>query len=398
MCWNIFFILYKWDNIDFIYLAFREMKKVLYCFIIFSLLFSGCSFSQKESTNISFSDATNIFTDSMSDFYLQNIKLLNTKWVEYHTFCNVQWWNNDINLHSSIDLSWQETDTETGNKVNKDMIFDFYYQDRNKPNWNMFQWNLLFQKVWWDYFFKLSDWIANLGTWNYEWEFIGLLIDNLWDKWINYTPTFSQKIDDVYSKYLEFLRLFIYPNLFENLWEISYEWDPAYNTNKWTMISRWNNDIELKFDDLKIIYQEKPYYIKWNISWTHWNLIITDDKESTHYLEISREKRKLNLLFNISDIIDFQKMRELELNINNFRQTNTRPLKYNMLGTLKISPKLIYWSNLEKEVKINISCSYEKNSLSWDLSISKPDSFLLLDQILWDSFSLKSIIWDTDFN
>lgn len=386
---------------------FCEMKKVLYCFIVFSLVFSGCSISPKEPIELSFSDATSIFSNSISDFYLQNIKLLNTKEVDYHMFCNIQWWNDDINLHSSIDLSWQENSvlswelrdiTEIENNFDKEIMFDLYYEDKNKPNWNTFQWNLVLQKIWWDYFFKLSNWIVNLGTWNYEWEFIGLLIDSLWDKWINYTPNFSQKIDDIYSKYLDFLRLFIYPNLFENLWETSYEWDTAYDTNKWTMILRWKDTVELKFDDLKIIYQEKPYYIKWNISWTYWNITVTDDKNSTHYIEISRKKSKSNLLINISNIIDFQELRKLDLNINDFWQSDTRPLEYNILGTLKISPKIIYWSNLEKEVKININCSYEKNSLSWDLSISRPDSFLLLDQILWDSFSLKSIIWDTDFN
>lgn len=386
---------------------FCEMKKVLYCFIVFSLVFSGCSISPKEPIELSFSDATSIFSNSISDFYLQNIKLLNTKEVDYHMFCNIQWWNDDINLHSSIDLSWQENSvlswelrdiTEIENNFDKEIIFDLYYQDKDKPNWNTFQWDLNFQKIWWDHFFKLSNWIVNLGTWNYEWEFIGLLIDSLWDKWIKYTPIFSQKMDDLYEKYLGFLRLFIYPNLFENLWETSYEWDTAYDTNKWTMILRWKDTVELKFDDLKIVYQEKPYYIKWNISWTYWNITVTDDKNSTHYIEISRKKSKSNLLINISNILDFQEMWKLDLNINDFWQSDTRPLEYNILGTLKISPKLIYWSNLEKEVKININCSYEKDSLSWDLSLSRPDSFLLLDQILWDSFSLKSIIWDTDFN
>ena len=138
---------------------FRKMKKVLYWFIAFSLIFSGCSISPKESIDISFPEATDIFTYSMSDFYLQNTKLLNTKWVDYHIFCNTQGWNNDINIHSSIDLSWQEeSDIESGSKFDKDIIFDFYYQDRNKPNWNTFQWNLVLQKIWSDYFFKLSNW------------------------------------------------------------------------------------------------------------------------------------------------------------------------------------------------------------------------------------------------
>jgi hypothetical protein len=67
-------------------------------------------------------------------------------------------------------------------------------------------------------------------------------------------------------------------------------------------------------------------------------------------------------LLNISNIQDFQKIRELDINILNFWQDSKWPLRYDIHGTLQISPKLIYGSDLENEIKININCTYEKNS------------------------------------
>lgn len=353
---------------------------------------------QKEPVDISFSDVTNSFTHSMSDFYLKNIQLLNTKWSDYHVVCSTQGWNPDITIRGSIDLSWQDDDTVSGNNFQRDLLFDFYYKDKNKTDWNNIQWNLLSKKVWEEYFIKLSNGVVNFGTWNFEWKFIKLLIDSLWDKWINYDPKFSKKIEDIYEEYLEILGLFGHPDLFTTWNQVSYEWNIAFKTNKWTLILRENNTVELKFEGLEWEYDWEKYYMKWNISWKSGKILVAKDKNFVDYIEISREKKKLNLNRHISNITDFQKNRELDLNIVDFWQNSTWPLKYNIIGTLQISPKLIYWSDLENEIKININCTNEKKSASWDLSLSKPDSFLLLDQILWDSFSLKSILWNTNFN
>ena len=54
---------------------------------------------------------------------------------------------------------------------------------------------------------------------------------------------------------------------------------------------------------------------------------------------------------------------------------------------------MIYWSDLEKELEINIKCLYE--NFSWEnFEINEPDSYILLEQILWDEFSIKNFIWD----
>ena len=76
--------------------------------------------------------------------------------------------------------------------------------------------------------------------------------------------------------------------------------------------------------------------------------------------------------------------------------TNSQKENSNRLSLkwdIKISPLLIYWTDLEKELEINIKCLYE--NFSWEndeLIVNKPESFVLLDQILGDEFSIKNFI------
>ena len=378
------------------------MKKLTYILIVFSLLISWCSFSQKEPIDMHFDDAVSIFSHSMTEFYLKNNGFLNTKDTDYHVFFSTDWWNPNLTLYWSVDVSWQETYTKTENNFDREFLFDFYYQDKNKSNWNTFQWLLFQKKVWDNYFTKLSNWVVDLGTWNYETDFVKLLISNLWEKWIKYDPEFSKKVWELKEKQLEFFRDLQYGNLYEYIDKVTYEWNTAYKTNKWTLIIRDKDTVELKFDDVEIIYNWVTYFIKWNIAWEYGNVSIKDDKNSTKSIEISRQKKKQNLLLNISSVENFKNLRELNLTIKDFwierGDISLNSPKYKLDWYLKISPILIYWSELENETKININCFYEKNALSWNISIYEPDNYILLDQILWDEYSLKSILWDENFN
>ena len=53
-------------------------------------------------------------------------------------------------------------------------------------------------------------------------------------------------------------------------------------------------------------------------------------------------------------------------------------------------------SNLENDSEININWSYEKTK-TWNIFIKEPESYILLDQILWDDFSLNSLLWENTF-
>jgi len=59
-------------------------------------------------------------------------------------------------------------------------------------------------------------------------------------------------------------------------------------------------------------------------------------------------------------------------------------------GLLSVSPLLIYGSNLEKNIQIDINGQYEFSDIE-NFNILKPDSYVLIDQILWDKFSLETL-------
>lgn len=377
--------------------------------IVLCLLISGCSFSTKEPINISFSDVTSIFAQNMWDFYLRNNSFFNTKGTDFHLFCGSEWWNSNLKLYFSSDLSWYETylydsDTEFENNYSKEMLFDLYFQDDKKKSGKTFQWSIFSKKIDNDYFIKLSDWVIDLGTWNYETDFANLLVQNLWEKWIKYDPNFSKKINELFDKYIEVLQYLRYGNLFEQDESMTYEGDTAFLVHtsdifkpdfdlKWVLIVKSPENIELKFDELIVKYDNKSYYIWWNIWNTYWNISIKDDKNSTKSIDISRQRKKSKLQINITQNENFKELLNLKLEIKDFWQNWWSELNYKIDWDLQISPVLIYWSNLENETKIDIICSYEKSTLSWNLSVSEPDSYLLLDQILWDEYSLKSILW-----
>ena len=382
------------------------MKKLFYCLIAFSLLISGCSFSSQEPLDTHFDDAVSLFSHNIWEFYLKDNSFFNTKSTNHHIFFGAKWWNSAIDFFSSVDLSWQENSilswelrdlAEIENDFYKEIMFDLYYHDKNKPNWDTFQWDISSKKVWEKYFVKFSNRFVDLGTWNYETNFVKLLIDNLSEKWISYTPEFSKQLNELKETQLEFFRNFEYGNLYEYIDQVTYEWNTAFQTNQGTLIVRDKDTVELKIDNLEKIYNWKTYFIKWNIAGTYGNLSIKPDKESTKSIEVSRQKKKSNLLLNISKVQDFQTLRELDLTIKNFWtewwNLWKNQAQYKINWNLKISPILIYGSDLENEIKIDIIWSYEKNELTWNLSVSEPGSFLLLDQILGDKYSLESILW-----
>ena len=76
-----------------------------------------------------------------------------------------------------------------------------------------------------------------------------------------------------------------------------------------------------------------------------------------------------------------------------FKTKKEKVNNFNIKWDIKISPIIIYWSNLENDLKIYIRCLYE--NFSWEIfDLKDPDSYILLEQILWDEFSIKNFIWD----
>lgn len=388
------------------------MKKKLIFWLLAVLLVSWCSFSHQEPVYLSFDDTKNSFAYNMTNFYLNTNAFMRNIWFKYKNFCSFDGWNPSFKFYSSVDLSWftdyivdKSWEYIDWHNFDNEIIFDVYYQDMDKMNWNNLQWNLFLKKVDEKYYAKLYQWIADFGTWNYEWNFVNLLIENLGNKRIQYDPNMLNFFDEIKEKTLFVLQNFNNGILFQNLGQVTYEWDIAYKVDisdelkqnddfidlQWTLIVRDEDTIELKFDNFEIQVWWKIYFVKWNISDKYWVLSIKDSVESNKSIDINYSTKKNSLIVKISSMENFESLWELNFTIESFWSTKQEN-KDNINWYLILSPRLIYGSDLENEMKININCSYEKNILSWNFVIQEPDSYILLDQILGDSFSLESIL------
>ena len=81
----------------------------------------------------------------------------------------------------------------------------------------------------------------------------------------------------------------------------------------------------------------------------------------------------------------------ISLNINIINKKSENFIKNIINGNIEVSNKFIYWTDLEKNIKINIKAEQKIIEDFWFV-FKKPDSYIMLKQILWDSFSLNHIL------
>lgn len=376
------------------------MKRYIFILLFFVWIISWCSFSERSDIDITFPDATNKFALDMSEFYLNTLSFVNKTNYSNNIICNFAWWDKNFVLNSSIDFSWY---TNSWNDFYQDSLFSIYFKDTSKSEWNKFEWSIILEKANEEYFFNLKTWHVDFGTWNYEWEFINLLASNLWWKWIKYDPENIENVKQISKKIISTLQILRYANLLNNISETKYEWNLAYKVVsddvfkpdfdiKWDLLVKWKEKVELKIDDSVLYIWQNNYFIKWNIGGDYWTISVKESQDTINYLQIDRYIKKWSLYITISNIANFDTLWDIDIVIKNFLDNNKENRHYNIEWDINISPKLIYWSNLENNVKININCFYEKNTLTWNYTVREPESYILLDQILGDNFSLKSIL------
>lgn len=387
------------------------MKRIFYIILPIFLVLWWCSFSEKY-IDIWFDDIWLIFSENIQNFYTQNSWFLDFKWYENNLNLSINWHDEKFTLESLISIN-----SEISESLDKNSQSDFllYFNDTKKRHWNLFSGSIYTQKINENYFIKLSDWLVNLWTWNYEWDFAMLLVNKLQWKWIKYDPKTKNNLLNIYRDIIFIINSISSNNIFAEIKQITYEWNKAYKIeilptqldyindnlyNKiigftWTFIVKSMSEIELKIDDLILLSDWKQKYIKWNIWGNYWYLEIRDNPEIWKYIEFSRNSSKKQLKVDIKNIENFEQLREFWSKIQNNGRKNDN-LIYDIKSYLKLSWKLIYWSNLENDSEININWSYEKTK-TWNIFIKEPESYILLDQILWDDFSLNSLLWENTF-
>ena len=161
------------------------------------------------------------------------------------------------------------------------------------------------------------------------------------------------------------------------------------NFFEWLLIIKSDSDIELKIENLELYYNDKNYTIKWNIDDKNSDLVIKiPEKEWTTYA-VSLSFHKSQCKFQLKQLANYQDMISLNINIINKKSENF--IKNIINGNIEVSNKFIYWTDLEKNIKINIKAEQKIIEDFWFV-FKKPDSYIMLKQILWDSFSLNHIL------
>lgn len=383
------------------------MKKGLCICMIFFLILTWCSTKTDTFFDFSFEQAESVVSENVN-FLVQEIKWM-TNFQNYWADCTFSSDDESLNLDAKLLVTWYYNQ-------NKNETFDInqsiHFLDKKSKKEVQTSWWIENIYLNWQYFTRLSGVSIDMWKWNYESNLWFLIIENLWDKWINYE---SDKFDNIKNtqKNISFIiNTLSSSSVFENTEQVTYDGNLAYKVSlkdntvdfikqqtnveisgfDWVIIVKAEDQVDLKINNMEINIpyenKTKTINIKWIIWWEKWEIIYSMEWENIDIIyDIHRKYTNIHIIKNIN----YDEVWSLNTTIYPSQKRETS--KYDIKWYLSISPIFIYWSNLENEIKINIKCLYE--NFSWEiLEIKEPGSYLLLDQILWDEFSIKNFIWN----
>lgn len=382
------------------------MKKRLFVYMIFFLILSWCYTKTDNFLDVSFEQAENIVSENVN-FLVQELKWM-TKFQNYWSDCEILSDDDSLKLNMDIITTWN---FDQNKNERFDIDSDIYFLDKKDKKEIWISWLIENIYVDWKYFTRLSGVNINMWKWNYESNLRYIITQNLWDKWINYE---SDKFDNMKNaqKNISFIiSTLSSSSVFENIEQVAYEWNLTYKfslkdniidfikeqTNieisafEWLLIVRSENQVDLKINNMEIKNKSNDNIvinIQWIIWWENGEMVYSMEWEKIHII-YDIHRKYTNII--IKKSINFDEI--FSLNLTNYPSQKKEIHKYDLRWVLSISPIFIYWSDLENEIKINIKCLYE--NFSWEnFEIKEPNSYILLDQILWDEFSIKNFIWD----
>ena len=383
------------------------MKKLRLFVIMFLLLISWCSLHNDEKIFLSFEETENIALENIHFLLNENNSFF--QFQNYSTKCDIN--SDDENMKLISDISFSGFLDMQKNKVS-DILPKIYFFDKKKSTEITTSWliqNLYYKN---QYYTKISWFSIDMWKWNYESNLRYMIINNLTDKRIKYDSIKFDNIKKTQEDIKFLLNTLSSSSTFENIEQVSYEWDNAYKvtikdnildfikeqTNieisdfNGLFIIRSDNQVDLRINNMDVIYKNglwtKEFIVNWIIWEDNWILNFSRNNEN---IEVSFEMHRKYTKISISKSINFNQIWNFSSNLSKIQKENSN--KFNLKWDVQISPIVIYWSDLEKELKINIKCLYE--NFNWNIfDIKEPDSYILLEQILWDEFSIKNFIWD----
>ena len=384
------------------------MKKYIIILAFISLIFTGCSKNLWQ--DMSFTQASSIFfQDSvLSHDFLSYLWFTWNKTIDL--FVDVFWENKDFKLDSEIELSGMVVyDNPTSQTTT---YTDINFLDKHKNRQNYISWvmsnKIIDQKL----YSILDNFYLNIGSGNYQTDLFKMIAQNLqWERIESKLNTDQvQKLKDISFIF----NIISSGSLFNYTETTTYDGLLAYkiqlNSNSRDMIFNQtkiqtnnfdcllvvhsNSRVELKLQqvEFKARDNQNSIKIKWSISHDSIYLTMTPSNKPQEQLKLWLEQHKKYLNLSIENLLYLQKMTSLNLKLNPKINRTTTIIQLNWV--FSISPLIVYWSDLEKNIEININGQYYFSDIkdTDKINISKPESFVLGSQILWDSYSLETLI------
>ena len=383
------------------------MKKYFIILFFPIIILSACQ--KNLYLKMDFDQALSIFTKQV-DYILNNINNLWFSWQKENQIkLEIDSENKDFLLNSNIEISGHTNYlTQKQNLYNQ---ISLQFLDKKEKNVLNLSGYLDYKNIENEKYINLQDFFVDLGSGNYQNKLLLLISKKLENKRI--LLDLKEKTTTNFYKDFNFLLQTIFAsNIFYSLDELTYDWFFAYkikiqqdildyisdntdikiNSFEWLLLVKSNSEVELKIENLELYYK-KNYNIKWVIGnkSLYFNIKVPE-KEETRYL-LSLDFHKNQYKFQIKQTDNYQDMIKLNLNLTNKKLENFS--KNTINGHVEISNKLIYWTDLEKNIKINIKAEQQFINDSGFL-FQKPESYIMLKQILWDSFSLSQVLSTED--
>lgn len=379
------------------------MKKYFIIFLFFSVVLSACQ--RNTYTFMEFEQAKKIFYTQVGDLWT-SLEKLGLDWsLNTHTSLNIQWENKDFKLNSNINISGF---VDYKNSL-QDLYSQFYlyFGDKNLKTQTQISGYLGYKMIDNNQFINLQNLDVNLWSGNFQNNLILLISKQLENKWLFlkqqdknkqslykdisfliqsiFSTDFFYSIDTVRYDSLLAYKVYIRPDILEY---INQNINFKIKSFDWLLIVQSDSKVALKINNLDIFY-DNEFNIKWDVGGQHGSLNIKNMQKKDTYLNFCWDFYKNQYSFIIKQILNYQEIIKLTLNFVN--KTSNNIVKNHIYGEVKLYPQLIYWTDLEKEIKIDIN-GEQKIKIQTGYVTQYPSSYVFLNQVLWDEFSLSNIM------
>ena len=385
------------------------MKKYAIIIVFISIVFTGCSRNSWQ--EMSFTQASDMFfhnsvfsQDMTKNIWLTWVKSL---WLSLGIF----WENRDFKLNLDTDLSWDVDYNQNlaQTKTQATIKFEDKTQDRqNHISWNISN-RLIDQKV----YSILEDFYIDIWSGNYQSDLFKLIAQNL--EWKRIQSQINNDKIKIFQNIKSIINIISSAQNFDYVEAVTYDWLLAYkiqlnsqaisqikaqtdieiNSFDCLLVVHSSSNVELKLQQVEFKTPQNTKLsdtftkIKWTISHKDIDLTISSSDKPEEQIKFKLEKHKRHIYLSIESLLHFKKMLSLNIKLQPKIDQDTANIQIN--GIVSISPLIVYWSDLEKNIEIDINGQYYFSDIE-GIDISQPDSFILGWQILWDDYSLETLL------